>query len=265
MHMNQNQERIKKFYHEIVSAAGYKPRSYMMEWLNRQIEELGKLPDAVDRSGISKGDALPVPKGKRLLALHEFVFNDLPLKRFAELYGLNYGTVRNWRNADEIFSQLISRYASDFIQQWVSDFMKCAESSKPDDFAKAIRMARESRGYHNAHLTHLPHATLKALKSKLKQLNASSDDVQGLLEKSRQAAQHKVLNRLIASYCGEGEDLPTFFRALFNEDAASMQKNFDQLAGAISDEQVKSFLRFVEIQAQNSLLFWGLICQELTD
>ncbi len=265
MNKTKNCDKIKAFYDELIENAGYKSDSFLMEWFNLKITDMIKLPDAVDRSGISKGDSLPVPKGKQLLALHEFAFPALPLKRFSDLYGLNYGTVRNWRNTDEIFPQVVSRYASEFIQQWVSEFMSCAESSNPEGFAKAIRMARESKIYRTDYLADLPHATLKALEAKLKQLKTPSKDIPDILEQSRISGQHRLLNRLIASYCEGGGQLPDFLYSLFCEDAAMLASNFKTLAELIADEKASSILKLAETQVNSSLASWYLISRELID
>jgi hypothetical protein len=68
----------------------------LMGWFESKLKEINELPIKPDRSGIPKGDPMPIPRHKMLLALYRLVDPNLKLKDFAEAYDASYGTVRVW-------------------------------------------------------------------------------------------------------------------------------------------------------------------------
>lgn len=68
----------------------------LIGWFKSKLDEIMELPIKPDRKGIPKGDPMPIPRYKMLLALCRLVNPYLKLKDFAEAYDASYGTVRVW-------------------------------------------------------------------------------------------------------------------------------------------------------------------------
>jgi hypothetical protein len=120
---------------------------FLVEWFTAKVEELDKLPDEHDRSGIAKGERLPVPKSKYVLALYHITFKKLPLKEFCEVMGVNHGTGRNWRNTDKIFQEIALEFAKEFSYEFLRRYSELIESTHPERFFKASEIVKECRRY----------------------------------------------------------------------------------------------------------------------
>jgi hypothetical protein len=138
---------IEKFHFDLLAKNNMDRCPLLAGWFKVKIEEIDKLPDENAHSVIIKGNRLPVPKKKRISALYDITFKNLPLKEFCELMGVNYGTGRNWRYRDKIFQTIGLEFAEEYSHAFLQRYSEIVESTHSERFSKALDLFRECRFY----------------------------------------------------------------------------------------------------------------------
>jgi hypothetical protein len=140
-------QQTEKFYMDLQAKNNLDKCPFLLGWFKTKLDELYKLPDEHDRSGIAKGERLPIPKPKYVLALHHITFKKLPLKKSCEVMGVNHGTGRNWRNSDKIFGELALGFAEEFSHAFLQRYSELIESEQSEGIQKASALINECRNY----------------------------------------------------------------------------------------------------------------------
>jgi hypothetical protein len=261
MSKSDDEAKLKKYYDRLLDKHNLKNSRYLVSWFNRKVEELINLPDTVDRSGITKGDRLPAPRGKKALALHELAFPKSNLKEFCEVMGANYGSARNWRATDDVFPKLVKGYASEFIQTFVADYEKYVESDDPKDLVKAICMIRESRRYSRDRLSHMPDAIYKAIEERIKAFKNKFE-----MENITKLRNHELIYHLMQSYCeADTEERQGLFKAEFNSDIDHVHESFDHLMQFVQRDEGKVLAEKIRDDIKHHFLRYALILSEMID
>jgi hypothetical protein len=100
---------------------------FLVSWLSKKLTELNKLPKKPDRHGVSKGEKMPMPRDKCLLALYKTIDPRLNLKKFSDLCEASYGTVKIWTSADENFAEYRDALEDEFISSYLEKFKQLVE------------------------------------------------------------------------------------------------------------------------------------------
>jgi hypothetical protein len=100
---------------------------FLVSWVSKKLVELGKLPKKPDRHGVPKGEKMPLPRDKCLLALYKTVDPRLNLKKFSDLCEASYGTVKIWTSADENFTEYRDALEDEFVRLYLRKFKQLVE------------------------------------------------------------------------------------------------------------------------------------------
>lgn len=86
-----------------------------------------------------------VPSGKKVLMLYKLAYPKVSLKKFAQAYGLSYGTVRNWCSGDEFYATQ-DKLADEFMGLFLEKLRKLIES-RTDTSDQIYQHVRETEFY----------------------------------------------------------------------------------------------------------------------
>jgi hypothetical protein len=194
---------------------------FLAEWFKAKVEGLDKLPDEHDRRGIAKGERLPIPRSKYLLALYHITFKKLPLKEFCEVMGVNHGTGRNWRNTDKIFQEISLEFAKEFSCEFHQRYTELVEPRPVDGFSKALDLIRECR--------HYPTVIVKQIKTRLKNYGGQKRtgvDPLNMLD----LVNDILFSILLMSQIEKVEDRRKFSQSMYDRIEQNLHDSFEKLA-----------------------------------
>lgn len=249
---------VDKFYAGLLAKNHSDQTPFLMEWFNNRAAELNKLPDQYDRSGIAKGDPLPIPKLKRFLALHEVVFRKIPLKDFCEVSGANYGVARHWRKTDEIFQEIFGEFAEEFSQAFFQRYTKQLESCKPEGFLQALRLVKECRHYPNI-LQVLVMAKLGGFGKRKIMAAAKVPNLDSL----NLIRTHSLLfSTLLLSVTDKDAERREYAQELLGKEAEAFDGYFTTLREKYKHPEAQAALNLAEMRAQESIIYYTTIIKE---
>jgi hypothetical protein len=229
---------------------------FLLEWFNSKVEELANLPDEHDRSGIAKGDRLPVPKTKRILALHDVVFKKLRLKEFCEIMGVNHGTGRNWRNTDQIFSELALGFAEEFSHAFLRCYSELIESEQSEGIQKAAALIDECRYYPAVSVGQIIIRLLFYGDQKINRPIALDS-----LPSSKRV--HPLLfSILLLSLKDKGTDRLDFAQALMNKEIHAIDVFYEEIRKKYKDSGTQEALDLARSHTYKSIAYFVMIIKQ---
>lgn len=143
--MGSNQK-LKKFVYDFTRKMNLEKCPFLLDWLTKKTEEINELPQKPDRHGIPKGDPIPMPRHKVLLALYRVVGEGFfRLNQFAGAYQISYGSVRNWLN-DKAMAEKTAELLFDYVNLYLKTYNSLIES-KDDNWDQIILLLNELKYY----------------------------------------------------------------------------------------------------------------------
>jgi hypothetical protein len=100
---------------------------FLYSWFEPKLEEISNMPKHPSREGINPEDPKPMPRHKIMMALFQFVYPKLSLKKYAETYDLSYGTIRNW-NVDKQYNEFQSELEREYLGLFINNLKSLIES-----------------------------------------------------------------------------------------------------------------------------------------
>jgi len=227
---------------------------YLIGWFNKKLEEIDKLPDEHDRSGIAKGRRLPVPKSKYVLALHHITFKKLPLKEFCEIMGINHGTGRNWRNTDKIFREIVRELIEQFSFKFLRRYSEQLESEQCD-FENASKLIKECRYY--------PSVTAEQIISRLEHYGKQKEkesESGSLHTLSTLIHSHRLLfSALLLSLKNDDVARQEFAQTLVQQELQDFDASFKELREAYKNPDAQAALDYAETLAYRLTQFAAVL------
>lgn len=131
-----------KFYEKLIKEAQLERCPFLTDWFGKKLSTILEVSKTPGREGVPRGEAMPIPRDKQLLALYDVIFGDVPLKEFARVFGANYGTVRNWRRES---ADLREGFEREFVQAFISRYNQLLKTD--GGLAQAVKLVLEVRHY----------------------------------------------------------------------------------------------------------------------
>ena len=90
---------------KLIEQSNLKRCPLFADWVVQTMELLRDIPERPERKGVARGEQIGAPRAKARLHLYKILNPKFSLKKYAEIYGFAYGTVRNWTSDDEFLEQ----------------------------------------------------------------------------------------------------------------------------------------------------------------
>jgi hypothetical protein len=170
--MKANKE-LEKFVDDFIRKTNLEKCPFLLDWFTKKLNEINKLPTKPERQGIPKGDPLPMPRAKVLLALYRVVGEDFfRLNQFAKAYQISYGSVRNWL-MDRAMAEKSAELLFDYVNLYLKTYNSLLEL-EDDNLDEIVSLLSELK-YYSKGLWLIIHHNLREADSP--HFNLSGDDV----------------------------------------------------------------------------------------
>ena len=249
-------EQIEKFYLSIKAKNNIDKCPFIVGWFNSKVEEIEKLPDEHGRSGIAKGDRLPIPKAKRLLALHDVVFKKFRLKEFCELKAINHGTGRNWRNTDKIFKEIALGFAEEFSHAFLRRYSELVEQKLSEGFFKAFDLIKECR--------HYPVVTVEQIKVRLKNYVKQKSDGADPLD-TLSMVNNLLFSVLVLCLKNKGADRNKYIQKLEDHENQDYDASFDKLREKYKSPEAQEVIEIAKTIGDHRKIYYLTIAKAIFD
>jgi hypothetical protein len=249
-------QQTEKFYIDLQAKNNLDKCPFLLGWFKAKLDELYKLPDEHDRSGIAKGERLPVPKMKRILALHDIVFKKFRLKVFCELKGVNHGTGRNWRNTDKIFGELALGFAEEFSHAFLQRYSELIESGRLIEASKLINECR-----------HYPAVSVEQIIIQLERYGDQkiSEPISFDSLTTLNRFHPLLFSILRMSLKDKVADRRDDAQALMSKELQAIDVLYEEIRKKYKDPGTQEALNFAETHAYQSLVYLNLIISEFME
>lgn len=248
--------KIENFYLDVRVKNNLDRCPFVLDWFSAKLAELNKLPEQHDRSGIAKGERLPIPKAKYFLALHDIVFKKLPLKEFCSLMGINHGTGRNWRNSDKIFKEIALGFAEEFSHSFLRRYSELVEPRPAEGFFKAFDLICECR--------HYPMETVEQIKIRLKHYNKQrSDGADSSYALSN--INSLLFSVLILSLKTQGTDRRKYIQKLEEKETQEYEAFFQKLREKYRSAEAQEVIDLAESKGNDRKIFYVTVTRAISD
>lgn len=100
---------------------------FLATWFNSKLPEIAKMPENPSRVGIPRGNPIPLPRSKALLALLRMVSPDMELKKYSEFSRASYDVIRQWAN-QRSFYRFMEKLEREYCQSYCAALKEYIES-----------------------------------------------------------------------------------------------------------------------------------------
>jgi len=227
---------------------------FMLNWLEDKLKKTWEIPKKPIKTGIPKGDLIPLPRSKEIFTLLKSFNPQLKLKPFADTYHTPYGTVANW-NIESALLEAVELVQIEFALDYIEELKKLVFSSEKDIFKhsfkttdkatrKELQHMMEAEYYHHiiyATICYLLEAEKKHLSDEDKRFNWEILIYNFL----RMSDERDIYNPPKSQ-----KEKRQFEKSLMNEGLITVkftESYFSQLKNLINDGDTETALKLIDI------------------
>jgi len=117
---------------KLIEQSNLKQCPLLAEWMAKTMESLQDIPERPERKGVPRGEQIGMPRAKARLHLYKILNPKFSLKKYSEIFGFAYGTVRNWTSDDEFLEQY-NNYVGLFTLAYLTKLKELMEKRVTDE------------------------------------------------------------------------------------------------------------------------------------
>jgi hypothetical protein len=168
----ENEQRVDKFFEYFEDASKIGGCPFLLDWFERKsLEIANQYQKKPDREGIPKGDPIPPPQGKVMLALLRAILPELSLKKYAQGTAISYDVIRQWAR-----QKMVAKLELDLAGEYGNFYCeKLKDHIENDEFSEALSQIKEVHYYKNVFIFIRIHGFISRLLEDLSEDKIKSD------------------------------------------------------------------------------------------